>query len=137
MVCKYEVLKQITFWEENRFIFFALLSHIETIIIWINNISHRTLQNSNAAIPRTTFFVIFSTLFASLETKLKIYWSTKTCNTLKIQRNIFKRTISHLIFSHQAGPRDIPIAIIEVPDEPDTRTFKVLIPDFSCHRPVD
>ena len=30
------------------------------------------------------------------------------------------------MFLPQAGPRDIPIAIIEVPDEPDARQYKVL-----------
>jgi len=38
------------------------------------------------------------------------------------------------MFLPQAGPRDIPIAIIEVPDEPDARQYKVLTYYRVCHR---
>ncbi len=39
--------------------------------------------------------------------------------------NIFNKKNPKSMFLPQAGPRDIPIAIIEVPDEPDARQYKV------------
>ena len=81
----------------------------------------------NWAVELQIFKIIPESLkvkFSSLTIYKKQHWIYKK-NLIVFLNFSFLWNCHTYVSLSQAGPRDIPIAIIQVPDEPDARAYKV------------